>query len=94
MANVEKIKEIIEECKVLFEKGGDWERKNKLKVFEAVYLLIIRDFKTACDLFVSAIPTFNAPEVMTYDELIFYVVLTGIIFLSRSDLKKKIIESP
>jgi len=43
---------------------------------------------------VSAIPTFNAPEVMGYDELIFYVVLTGIIFLSRSDIKKKIIESP
>lgn len=31
---------------------------------------------------------------MGYDELIFYVVLTGIIFLSRSDIKKKIIESP
>lgn len=79
---------------MLFEKGGDWERKNKLKVFEAVYFLIVRDFKQACELFVSAIPTFNAPEVMSYDELIFYVVLTGIIFLSRSEIKKKIIDSP
>jgi len=31
---------------------------------------------------------------MSYEELIFYVVLTGIIFLGRSDIKKKIIESP
>lgn len=43
----EKVKDIIDECKVLFEKGGDWERKNKLKVYEAVYFLIVRDFKAA-----------------------------------------------
>lgn len=42
----------------------------------------------------SAIPTFNAPEVMTYEELIFYTVMTGIIFMNRADIKKKIIESP
>jgi 26S proteasome regulatory subunit N7 len=59
-----------------------------------VYLLVVRDFQTANELFVSAIPTFNAPEVMTYEDLIFYTVMTGVIFMSRADLKKKIIESP
>jgi 26S proteasome regulatory subunit N7 len=29
----DKVKDIIDDCKVLFEKGGDWERKNKLKVY-------------------------------------------------------------
>jgi 26S proteasome regulatory complex component, contains PCI domain len=30
--DLDKIKEAIEKCKKLLEEGGDWERKNKLKV--------------------------------------------------------------
>ena len=44
LGNNIKIKENIDECYKLLEKGGDWERKNKLKVYEGVYRLIIRDF--------------------------------------------------
>jgi len=44
----------------LLEKGGDWERKNRLKVYEGIHKLIIRDFSGAATLFVDVLPTFNA----------------------------------
>ncbi len=50
----------IHRAKLLCEKGGDWERKNKLKVYEAVSLMASRRFKQAADLFLDAIPTFTA----------------------------------
>lgn len=63
---IEKVKENIDECLELLEKGGDWERKNKLKVYEGIYNLIVRDFNAASALFVDVLPTFNCPEVMSY----------------------------
>lgn len=44
LENIPKVKEHIDECHKLLEKGGDWERKNKLKVYEGIYNLIVRDF--------------------------------------------------
>jgi len=35
----------IEKAKSLVESGGDWDRRNRLKVYEAVYCMSIRDFK-------------------------------------------------
>jgi 26S proteasome regulatory subunit N7 len=58
--NIEKVKDNIDECHRLLEKGGDWERKNRLKVYEGIYKLIIRDFTGAAKLFVDVLPTFNA----------------------------------
>lgn len=43
--NFEEIKIHIDKCNKLFEEGGDWERKNRLKVYEGLYYLMIRDFK-------------------------------------------------
>ena len=43
--NLEKIQENIEKCEKLLEAGGDWERKNKLKVYQGIYNLMIREFK-------------------------------------------------
>lgn len=43
--NLDEIKIHIDKCNKLFEEGGDWERKNRLKVYEGIYFLMIRDFK-------------------------------------------------
>ena len=77
----------------MFEKGGDWERKNKLKIYEALYLILIRDFKEASILFVDAIPTFNSTDIMSYEKLIYYAILTGLPFMTRKDIKKKLLDS-
>jgi len=42
---------------------------------------------------VEVIPTFNCPEIMTYEKLVTYSVLTGILNLDRVSLKKKVIDS-
>ena len=50
--NIEKedipvIKKDIAECHKLVEDRVDWDKKNKLIIFEGVYCMMIRDFKKA-----------------------------------------------
>jgi len=40
--------------------------------------MAIRDMKGAADLFLEAVPTFGAYELMNYEELIFYAVITSV----------------
>ena len=74
----------------LFEEGGDWERKNRLKVYEGLYCMSSRNFKKAADLFLDSISTFTTYELFPYDTFIFYTVLTSIISLDRVSLKQKV----
>ncbi|KAM1035577.1 hypothetical protein ACFX19_039446 [Malus domestica] len=72
----------------LFEEGGDWERKNHLKVYEGLYCMSTRNFKKAADLFLDSISTFTTYGIFPYDIFIFYTVLTSIISLDRVSLKQ------
>ena len=74
----------------LFEAGGDWERKNRLKVYEGLYCMATRNFKKAAELFLDSISTFTTYELFPYDTFIFYTVLTSIISLDRVSLKQKV----
>ncbi|KAJ6977661.1 26S proteasome non-ATPase regulatory subunit 6 [Populus alba x Populus x berolinensis] len=78
----------------LFEEGGDWERKNRLKVYEGLFCLSARNFKKAADLFLDSISTFTTYELFPYDTFIFYTVLTSIISLDRVSLKQKVVDAP
>lgn len=40
--------------------GGDWERKNRLKVYEATHLMATRDLAGAAKLFLDSIATFTS----------------------------------
>jgi 26S proteasome regulatory subunit N7 len=66
-------------CHKLVEDGADWDKKNKLKIFEGVYCMMIRDFKKAADLFVNSIATFTALEVMSFKEFVFYTVILALL---------------
>ncbi|KAJ3675464.1 hypothetical protein LUZ60_004506 [Juncus effusus] len=88
------ISKSIDKAKKLFEEGGDWERKNRLKVYEGLYCMSTRDFKKAADLFLDSISTFTTYELFTYDTFIFYTVLTSIISLDRVSLKQKVVDAP
>ncbi|KHG19496.1 hypothetical protein F383_05500 [Gossypium arboreum] len=78
----------------LFEVGGDWERKNRLKVYEGLYCMATRNFKKATDLFLGSISTFTTYELFPYETFIFYSVLTSIISLDRVSLKQKVVDAP
>ncbi|KAH9604507.1 hypothetical protein KSS87_014618 [Heliosperma pusillum] len=88
------ISKSIDRAKDLFEEGGDWERKNRLKVYEGLYCMSTRDFKKAASLFLDSISTFTTYELFPYDTFIFYTVLTSIISLDRVSLKQKVVDAP
>ncbi|KAK9117433.1 hypothetical protein Sjap_016380 [Stephania japonica] len=88
------ISKSIDKAKSLFEEGGDWERKNRLKVYEGLYYMSTRNFKKAANLFLDSISTFTCYELFPYDTFIFYTVLTSIISLDRVSIKQKVVDAP
>jgi 26S proteasome regulatory subunit N7 len=92
--NTPKLKDLITESKRLIELGGDWDRRNRLKVYEALYLMSIRDVRKASALLLDCIATFTCVELCSYKQFMFYALLTSIISLSRNDLRKKVVDNP
>ncbi|EIN06975.1 proteasome 26S subunit [Punctularia strigosozonata HHB-11173 SS5] len=86
-ANLAKAEELIE-------KGGDWDRRNRLKVYQGLHALSIRQFKRAGELFFDSLSTFTATELIPYNDFVALTVITNTLTLQRVDLKKKIIASP
>lgn len=81
-SNIDKLKELVEQ-------GGDWDRRNRLKAYEGVYLMSIRDFKSAARQFVDTLSTFTSTEMMSYQDFVKYAVLTSLISMQRVEIKKK-----
>ncbi|KAL6077645.1 26S proteasome non-ATPase regulatory subunit 6 [Balamuthia mandrillaris] len=84
----------IEKAKSMIEQGGDWDRRNRLKVYEALYNLTIRNFKQAATLFLEGLATFTSYELFAYKDFIVYTVLVSVLSLNRVELKKKVIDTP
>ncbi|KAK9906744.1 hypothetical protein WJX75_007249 [Coccomyxa subellipsoidea] len=78
----------------LCENGGDWERKNRLKVYDATFRLATRDLAGAAGLLLDSIATFTSTELFSYETCIFYTVLTAIPTLDRVSLKEKVVDAP
>jgi 26S proteasome regulatory subunit N7 len=74
--------------------GGDWERKNRLKVYEGLHAMATRDFKAAATLFLDSLSTFGATELCTYNDFVFYTVVTAIVALDRVALKQHVVDAP
>merc|ERR1739844_268749 len=49
------IKANLDKASSLMEEGGDWDRRNRLKVYEGLYAMSIRDFLKAANLFLETI---------------------------------------
>lgn len=91
--DIKNTKIYLEQAKIQMEKGGDWERKNKLKIYESLYYIITRKFSEASKILIDAASTFTATEILSYDQLIFYVVILSIMTEERSVLNQKILNS-
>lgn len=81
----------IEKANTLIEEGGDWDRRNRLKVYKGLYSLSIREFENAANHFLEAVATFTSYELMDYKTFIIYTVLASMISLKRSDLRDKVV---
>ena len=92
--NLDHIRENIEKCKKLLEEGGDWEHRNRLKVFDGIYNILIRNFKQASILLIDCVPTFTSSDIFPFRDLVFYAVLTSMVALDRNIIRQKVIHSP
>ncbi|KIO22312.1 hypothetical protein M407DRAFT_28185 [Tulasnella calospora MUT 4182] len=90
----EIIRTYTKKAEALVEEGGDWDRRNRLKVYSGLQLVSVRQFDRAATLFVDALPTFTASELLDYNDFVTLTVIAGTLVLKRPDLKKKIISSP
>ncbi|KAL3309387.1 26S proteasome non-ATPase regulatory subunit 6 [Cichlidogyrus casuarinus] len=84
------ITEYIDKASKIIEEGGDWDRRNRLKVYRGLYAMSIRDFETASKYFMDAVATFTSYELMDYQTFICYAVLSAMITLKRPDLREKV----
>ena len=82
--------ELNDQAHSLIKAGGDWERKNRLKVYEALSFCARRNFLPASELFISTLSTYTATELMPYDEFVYRSVVLAVLSLARSEFGTKI----
>ncbi|KAH9484646.1 26S proteasome non-ATPase regulatory subunit 6 [Psilocybe cubensis] len=78
----------------LIDEGGDWDRRNRLKVYRGLHLLSTRQFKRAADLLLDALSTFTASELLSYTRFVEMTVIAAALVLGRVDLRKRVMMAP
>jgi 26S proteasome regulatory subunit N7 len=66
------VKKHVERAKTLVESGGDWDRRNRLKAYQGLYLLTTRSYNLAAPLLLDSLSTFTSYELCTYSSLVVY----------------------
>jgi 26S proteasome regulatory subunit N7 len=85
----------ITEAEKMSEKGGgDWDRRNRLKVYRALARLLRRDIEGAAPLLLEGMATFSCNELCSYADFLVYGMLSNLLHLKRPVLHEKILEGP
>ena len=79
----------LDKAKTLVDEGGDWDRRNRMKVYQGLRAMSIRDFKSAADLFLDTVATFTSYELMDYPMFVTYTVICCLLALERPKLREK-----
>lgn len=88
------VKEALLETNRLLEIGGDWDRRNRLKVYNGLHAMVTRNFKKASQELLSCVATFTADELLGYDRFVMYTMLTSLVALDRVPLRTEVVQSP
>ena len=88
------VKKNVDRAKTLVDSGGDWDRRNRLKAYQGLYLLTIRSYNLAAPLLLDSLSTFTSYELCSYSSLVVYSVLAGSVSLKRVDFKSKVVDAP
>ena len=92
--NQDILKEYLEKChELLKSEGGDWEKKNRLKIYEGLNFVLNKNFKDAGQNFLDALMTFTSYELFDFKTFVFYTAITNIITVDRKTLKDRIIDN-
>lgn len=88
------VKQSIDRATALVESGGDWDRRNRLKAYNGLYLITIRAHNLAAPLLLDSLSTFTSTELCSYSNIVVYAVLAGSVSLPRRDFKTRVVDSP
>ena len=72
----------------------DWDHRNRLKVYNKLHFLSIRQFKRGGELLLDALSMFTVTELLSYNEFVGLTVIANTLGLKRVDLKKKVCGFP
>lgn len=92
-SDTEILKRNLEKAKAMVEQGGDWDRRNRLKVYDGLFAVTVRDFEKASVNFLDTVATFTCTELMSLNRFVGYCVLTALFTLKRNELKAKVIKN-
>lgn len=91
--NFEQFEKSLDECRKLTDDSLDWEKKNKLAIYNGIHQILKRQMTEAAKSLIACIDTFNSPEIMTFKELVKYAVILGLLELPRKDLREKLVQN-
>ena len=92
--NQDILKEYLSKCQELLkDEGGDWEKKNRFKVYEGLNFILNKNFKDAGKNFLDALMTFTSYELFDFKTFVFYTAIVNIITVDRKTLKERIIDN-
>lgn len=74
--------------------GGDWDRRNRLKVYRALAKLWHRDTVGASPLLLEGMATFSCNELCSYSDFLVYAMLANLLHLERPKVHEKILQGP
>ncbi len=94
MSSHELVADAVSQANIYVEKGGDWEQKNLLMGYEALFFLRRRQFSSAAPLLVKSLATFTGTILYSFKKLVFYAVLAAVISFDRTRLRSEVIRSP
>lgn len=73
---------------------GDWERRNRLRVYEGLHFVMTRNFASAAALMLDCLATFAATELLDMDTFVLITCLVSLVALPRKELKQNVIDCP
>lgn len=88
------VKKHVDRARNLVESGGDWDRRNRLKAYQGLFYLTVRQYDAAAPLLLDSLSTFTSYELCSYSSLVIYSVLVGSVSLKRGDFKAKVVDAP
>lgn len=93
LQDISLLKEYLDLCEKKLNEGGDWEKRNRMRVYQGIYHVMNRDFKESGKLFLDALMTFTTYELFDYKTFVFYTSICNIITVNRNTLKTRIIDN-
>ncbi|PFH32948.1 putative 26s proteasome regulatory complex subunit [Besnoitia besnoiti] len=90
----EMVKKYLAQAEEELEKGGDWERRNKMKVYKGLHQVMCRQFKEAAQLFLGVLATFPTTALLSFEKFIFYATLLGLLCEDRRVIREQLLSAP